>query len=272
MNVMQQTIITLLSDFGLKDPYVAEMKAVILCKCPEAKIVDISHEIDKFNIRMGAFVLASAAPYFPKGTTHVAVVDPGVGTKRRPIIVKTKRSYFVGPDNGVIMLAALKEGLRHVHVIENPQYMFSRVSKTFHGRDIFAPAAAYLAKGCAASEFGKKIEDYVVPNFVKPCFENNVASGEVLHVDGFGNIITNISSEILSRLAIRENDFAKIDIDREATVLKFCSAYGDVSLGEVLAIVGSHDFLEFSVNQGSAAERFKAKSGDLIRVQRRVHS
>jgi len=265
---MQQAIVTLLSDFGLKDPYVAEMKAVILSKCSEAKIVDISHEIDKFNIRMGAFILGSATPYFPKGAVHVAVVDPGVGTKRRPIIVGTKHSHFVGPDNGLLMLAALKEGLRHVYTVENRKYMLSKVSRTFHGRDIFAIVAAYLARGVEVSEFGQKIKDYVVPDFAKPRLKEDVVFGEVLHVDGFGNVITNISSEIIKKLAVRENEFVKIEMGGKAAALKLCSAYGDVSLSSALAIVGGHDFLEVSVNQGSAAKRFKVKSGDSIRVRR----
>jgi len=252
---MQQAIVTLLSDFGLKDPYVAQMKAVILSKCPEAKIVDTSHEIDKFNIRMGAFILASATPYFPKGTVHVVVVDLGVGTKRRPIIVGTKHSHFVGPDNGLLMLAALKEGLRHVYAIENRKYMLSKVTKTFHGRDIFAIVTPYIVSGVKVSEFGQKIKDYVV-------------FGEILHVDGFGNVITNISSEIIKKLGIRENEFVKIEMGGKAAALKLCSAYGDVSLSSALAIVGGHDFLEVSVDQGSAAKRFKVKSGGSISVRR----
>ncbi len=268
---MQQILITLLSDFGLKDPYVAEMKAVILDKCPSAKIVDISHEIDKFNIRMGAFMLASAAPYFPKGTVHVAVVDPGVGTKRRSIIVETEHSYFVGPDNGVLLLAALKDGIRNVYVIENTQYMLSKVSKTFHGRDVFASVAAYLAVQVNASQFGKETRDYVEPNFTKPRFEENTMFGEVLHIDSFGNIITNISSKIFKKLGVRESQSIRIEIGNKTTVLKLCSAYGDVSLNEPLAVVGSHDFLEISVNQSNAAKRFRTKIGDIIRVQRRSY-
>jgi hypothetical protein len=265
---MKQKIITLLSDFGLKDPYIAEMKAVILGKCPEAKIIDVSHKIAKFDIHMGAFVLASAAPYFPKGTVHVAVVDPGVGTKRRPIIVETRLGYFVGPDNGVLMLAASRGALGHVYVIENPQYMLRNVSRTFHGRDIFAPAAAHLAKGVVASKFGREIEDYVLPDFAVPCLRNNVVAGEVLHVDDFGNIITNISPEILKKLAVREHESLKVKIGKKVMVLNFCSAYGDVPPGEALAVIGSHDFFEISVNQGDAAEKFKVKTGDPFHVSR----
>ncbi|UCE96994.1 MAG: SAM-dependent chlorinase/fluorinase [Candidatus Bathyarchaeota archaeon] len=260
-------MLTLLTDFGLKDPYVAEMKAVILNKCPTARIVDISHKIPKFDIHMGAFVLASAASFFPRGTVHLAVVDPGVGTKRRPIILETKHSFFVGPDNGMLMLAALKEGLQHAYVIENPQFMLPKVSRTFHGRDIFAPAAAYLAKGCAASGFGKEIKDYEMPDFTKPSCERNMVNGEVLHIDDFGNIITNISLKALKELAIHKGDFLKVKISEATTTSRYCEAYGDVSLGETLVILGSHNFLEISVNEGSAAMRFNAKRGDSVNIQ-----
>lgn len=271
VEIMQEKLITLLSDFGLKDPYVAEMKAVILSKCPEAQIVDISHEISKFDVRMGAFVLASAAPYFPKGTVHVAVVDPGVGTKRRPLVVECKHSFFVGPDNGVLMLAALKQKVQHVYIIEKAKYMLPKVSKTFHGRDVFAPAAAYIAEGHAAFEVGKEVGGYVMPSFAKPRLKEKAAVGEVLHVDDFGNIITNVSTEVLEEIGVSKGRAVKVEIGRASLTLRLCSAYGDVSPGEALALVGSHDFLEISVNQGSAAERFTAKSGDSFHVWRQSH-
>ncbi len=268
---MQQKLITLLSDFGLKDPYVAEMKAVILGKCPEAQIVDISHEISKFDIRMGAFVLASAAPYFPRGTVHIAVVDPGVGTKRRPLIVESKHSFFVGPDNGVLMLAALKQRVQHVYVIEKTECMLPKVSKTFHGRDLFAPAAAYIATSHAASEVGKEVKSYVMPDFAKPRLKKNTVVGEVLHVDDFGNIITNVSTEMFKETGIRKGKSIKVEIGRASVTLRLCSSYGDVSVGEALAVIGSHGFLEISVNQGSAAVRFTAKSGASLRVWLQSH-
>ena len=142
------SIISLLSDFGLKDAYVAEMKAIIITINPLVRLIDITHQIEKFSIRRAAYILASVTPYFPEKTIHLAVVDPGVGTKRRPIIVETKRGLYVGPDNGLLMLAAYKEDIINVYLIDNPKYMLSKVSKTFHGRDIFAPAAAYLDKRC----------------------------------------------------------------------------------------------------------------------------
>lgn len=261
-------IITLLSDFGLQGPYVAEMKAVILSICPETRIVDISHEIGKFNIRMGAFVLASATPYFPARTIHVAVVDPGVGTKRRPIIVETECSFYVGPDNGILMLAAHKEGIRHVYHVNNSQYMLPKISRTFHGRDIFAPAAAHLAKGHAPSNFGPQIHDYLLPEFAKPRLKKAELSGEIIHIDGFGNLVTNISAEDLEKIGISEGVDFVVEFGGKTSSLKLCSAYGGVSTKNPLAIIGSGGFLEFSVNQGNASQIFSLKIGDYVLVSR----
>lgn len=262
-------IITLLTDFGTKDPYVAEMKAVIVSIYPEAQIIDITHQIEKFNIRMGAFTLASAAPYFPEKTIHVAVVDPGVGTKRRPIVVETRRCFYVGPDNGILMLAAQKGGIKRVCQISNPLFMLSKVSKTFHGRDIFAPAAAYLAKGKSLLEFGPEIHDYVVPKFAKPEMRGNKLLGEVMHIDDFGNIVSNISVEDLRKIGAKEGGFLSVKFRGKDLHLRFCSTYGDVSVGQPLALLGSHEFLEFSVNQGNAAEKLRVKVSDSVHLLRR---
>ncbi|UCC58480.1 MAG: S-adenosyl-l-methionine hydroxide adenosyltransferase family protein [Candidatus Bathyarchaeum sp.] len=260
------SVITLLSDFGSKDPYVAEMKAVILSINSEASVVDITHEVDKFNIRMGAFILASATPYFPPNTVHVAVVDPGVGTKRRSIIVETKRGFYVGPDNGLLMLAAQKEGIIKVYHIDNPKYMLSRVSRTFHGRDIFAPAAAHLAAGTGPSEFGPAIQDYVFPEFVKPQAREGEVVGEVLHIDDFGNIVSNISVEDLQSEGFHKGDSLLVRLGDKTLILQFCSAYGEVPDGTALALVGSSDFIEVALNQGSASKTFKAEVGEPFRI------
>ena len=259
-------IISLLSDFGLKDPYVPEMKAVILSICPEARIVDISHEIEKFNIRMGAFVLASAAPYFPKETIHVAVVDPSVGTTRRPILVVTKRAFYVGPDNGLLMLSARRQGTNRVYHVTNKQFMLLQVSRTFHGRDIFAPTAAHLAKDHVPSESGPEINDYVIPKFAKPSLRKNVLFGEVLHIDDFGNVITNVSMKKLEKIGIKEGDRFNVKLKEDIITLKLCIAYGEVKAKQPLAIIGSHSFLEISVNQGNAARKFKVEIGEAVQV------
>jgi len=260
-------LITLLSDFGLRDPYVAEMKAVILSICPQARLVDVSHEVEKFNVRMGAFVLASSTSYFPEGTIHVAVVDPGVGTKRRAILVEARKAFFVGPDNGLLMLAAERLGIRHVYNVTNRRFMLSRVSHTFHGRDIFAPVAAHLAKGsCKPSDFGLEIHDYVVPRFVKPRLTKKALLGEVLLIDDFGNIVTNISRAEFEKTGIKEGAMLRFRFRDSVIKLKYCSTYGVVPIGKSLALIGSHDFLEISTNQRNASKKFGARVGDNVAV------
>jgi S-adenosylmethionine hydrolase len=261
---MFHPIITLTTDFGLRDPYVAEMKAVILSISPEATIVDVSHEIEKFNKRMGAYVLASAAPYFPKGTIHLAIVDPSVGTSRQPIMLRTRRGFFIGPNNGVLTLAARREGIIKIHRINNPQLMRRNVSNTFHGRDIFAPAAAYLANETPVENFGPRISKIVIPTFARVTRKDGVITGEIMYIDDFGNIVTNLTEKHLTSRKTQ----SKVDVKIGTTTrrLRFCKAYGDVDLGKPLILVGSHDFLEVAINQGNAARKFKTKTGDRVTV------
>jgi S-adenosylmethionine hydrolase len=257
-------IITLTTDFGLKDPYAAEMKAAILGLCPNAAIVDITHGIEKFNIRMGAYVLASAAPYFPNGTIHVAVVDPGVGTRRRPILIQTQRGSFIGPDNGLLVLPAENQGISHIHEITNPRLMLPRVSSTFHGRDVFAPAAAHLANGVHPAEFGPEIRDAVKPEFTKVTSRKDALVGEVLHVDNFGNIITNIGEKEAAR--IRMKKVINVELSTRKLRLKLCKAYGEAKPQEPIALIGSHNHLEIALNQSNAAAQFGIKPGDKIKL------
>jgi S-adenosylmethionine hydrolase len=257
-------MITLTTDFGLKDPYVAEMKAVILGICPNAVIIDITHEIAKFNIRMGAYVLASAVPYFPEGSIHVAVVDPGVGTRRRPIVIQTRRGFFVGPDNGLLVLAAEKQGIMRIHELTNPRFMLPKVSHTFHGRDIFAPAVAHLMNGVKPEKFGPEIRKPVQPEFAKVTQRNGVLVGEVLHVDGFGNIITNINEREVAQSRVK--DAVRVELPSCKLKLKLCEAYGEAKPHTPLALIGSHGFLEIALNQGNAAKRFKTKAGDRVAI------
>ena len=259
---MTGKIITLTTDFGLKDPYVAEMKAAIVGICPDAQIVDITHEVKKFDVRMGAFMLACSAPYFPKGTIHVAVVDPGVGAQRRPIIIVTSQGIFVGPDNGVLVLAALKQEIIGAREITNPKLMLPEVSNTFHGRDLFAPAAAKLAEGVPPNSFGPEIGEAVKPDFAKSTFDNGVAMGEVLYVDGFGNVITNIDAKHLSRL--HSKGMINVWLPKSERKLRLGKAYAEVDLKEAMVLVGSQGYVEIAVNQGSAARKFKAKPGDKV--------
>lgn len=260
---MANAIITLTTDFGLRDPYVAEMKAVILSINPNATIVDITHEIEKFNIRMGAHILASAAPYFPLSTIHVAVIDPEVGTRRRPLLIESDNCCFLGPDNGVLVLAAKRLGIKHVYEVSNRDFMRSKISNTFHGRDIFAPAAAFLSKGVSPKKFGPEvdIDEIVTLSFAEVTRKGENMVGEVLHVDNFGNIITNFGERELKAAG---KGFLNVSIGGIDLKLKLCKSYADGEAGKPLAILGSHDFLEIALNQDSAAEKFKVKIGDKV--------
>ncbi len=262
---MSPKIVTLTSDFGMKDAYAAEMKAAILNICPAASIVDVTHEVEKFNVREGAFVVASAAPYFSDGVVHVVVVDPGVGTQRRPIIVETRRSFFVGPDNGVLMLAAEDQGILHVREITSRRFMLPHVSHTFHGRDIFAPVAAHLANGIKSDEFGPIITDEAKPQFTVVTRSHDSVTGEVLHVDDFGNTITNIPARDIAGF---RGSMVHVTLPGRMHQMRILSTYGEARLNEPLVLVGSHGYAEITVNQGNAAAQFGSKAGDKVTLSR----
>jgi S-adenosylmethionine hydrolase len=255
-------MITLTSDFGLKDPYVAEMKGVILTINPEATLIDITHDVEKFNIRTAAFMLASAAPFFPKGTVHLAVVDPGVGTQRRAIVIQTRKGFFVGPDNGILVLAAQNQGIEHIYQLANPKFTLPTVSSTFHGRDIFAPAAAYLSRGVPPEDFGPEIKDLVTPDFSMVRRADGSLTGEILHIDGFGNIITNISGKEIGT----SGKTVRVELPRASIKIPTGTAYAQAKPQEPIALIGSHGFVEIGLNQGDAAEKFHVKAGDKIKV------
>jgi S-adenosylmethionine hydrolase len=263
---MVRSLITLTSDFGLRDPYVAEMKAVIMSLCSDVAIVDISHEIDKFNVRMGAYVLASASPFFPKGTIHVAVVDPGVGTRRRALCVESKGCVFLGPDNGLLVLAAKARGIGRVYEVTNRRLMMPIVSNTFQGRDVFCPVAAHLASGASLSDVGPETKRVAIPEFAKVVTGRYRIVGEVVYIDDFGNVITNIAEfEVESVDRAKE---VKLRVGRSGLLVDFCGAYGDVEAGKPVVLIGSHGFLEVSINQGSAERELRARIGDRVTVYR----
>jgi len=257
-------LISLLSDFGTKDPFVGELKAVIFSICPEAKLVDITHEVERFNIRMGAFMLARAAPSFPTGTVHLAVVDPGVGGQRRPIAVETNRSLYVGPDNGLLIPAAKREGIRRVYHLTNEILMLDRISSTFQGRDIFAPVAAHLACGTSVQETGEELTDYVQVSFGEPEFDRRGATCKVIHIDHFGNVITNISQQDAVRLKTRGK--LTIALRRKRFTTRLVRAYSSLGEKELGLIVGSDGFLEIAGRETDASKRLRARTGDTIRI------
>lgn len=263
---MKSNIVTLLTDFGERDPYIAAMKGVILSIAPHVKIIDITHNISKFNIREGAFILASVVKYFPKNTVHVGVVDPGVGSQRKPIIVVTRRSILVGPDNGLLMLAAEREGLLKVFEIKRRQFLLEEISFTFHGRDIFAPAAANIANGVKPEEIGEEVEEYEKMSFPKPEIHGRKIVGEVIYIDDFGNIITNISAKELYKLSIPIGSKIIMRTSNTEDELYLRDSYSRVDVGKPLAIINSFNLLEIAVNQSNAAKHYNIKVGEKIEI------
>jgi S-adenosylmethionine hydrolase len=247
---MHNPIVTLTTDFGTRDHFVGVMKGVILGICPASRIVDISHEVPPFEVAEGGFLISQAYRYFPAKTVHVVVVDPGVGSARRPILIEATGQYFIGPDNGVLAMV-YSDTLHKARVITNEKYFLHPVSNTFHGRDIFAPAAAHLAKGARPSSFGKIIEDHLKPAFTEPQrTSKRVWCGTVLHIDRFGNLITNFQIEKFEGMRLRPFQFAIGT--RQLTYLG--ATYSGAAAGEPFVLVGSSGFLEVSVNQDSAAK------------------
>ena len=257
-------IITFLSDFGLESGYVAQMKGVVT-DITNAKLIDISHEITPHNIIQGAYVLRTVVPYYPKGTVHVAVVDPGVGTDRKGIIVVTKNNVLIGPDNGLLIPAAKLFDDFVVYEIKNKKYMNKLSSNTFHGRDIFSPVAAHIINGVSFDEIGFKTDEFVDLDFGFGILKDNVISGKIINIDRFGNIITNISSDLIfDNFDYGKNVEVKVGVEKFKIL--FVKSYGFVKKGEMLCTIGSSDFFEIGVNQGNVLEKISADFGDIVEI------
>jgi hypothetical protein len=257
---MPRGVITLTTDFGLSDHFVGTMKGVILSIHPQATIVDISHGITPYEISEAAFVVAQAYRYFPPGTVHVVVVDPGVGTARRPILIEAAKQFFIAPDNGVLSMICSREKHR-ARAITAEKYFRKPVSQTFHGRDIFAPAAAHLVKGVAPARFGKPISDYLRSTFEKPVRTGKrIWTGNVLKIDRFGNLITNFHIDEFP--AVRERMFEMTVGPRRLSYL--ANNYAECGFGELFLIVGSSRYLEVSANQASAAKMIGCTTGTQV--------
>jgi S-adenosylmethionine hydrolase len=260
----QRPIITLTTDFGSNDHFVGAMKGVILDIVPDAQIVDICHSVQAFDVLDGALTISQAYSYFPTRAVHVVVVDPGVGTARRPIVASCDKYHFVAPDNGVLSLVYAREPRMHVRHITSEHYFLQPVSNTFHARDIFSPVAAYLAKEVDSLKFGDEIEDYVKFTAPKPkAVDENRLRGVVLKVDRFGNLITNITAQDAPMLfAPGAKGFKIVVGSREITEIH--SAYAEGAPGEVIGILGSMGFLEIAANRGAAAQLTGAGKGNEI--------
>ncbi|MBI3754412.1 MAG: SAM-dependent chlorinase/fluorinase [Deltaproteobacteria bacterium] len=261
-------IITLLTDFGTEDSYVGAMKGVVFSINPNATIIDISHQIPPQDIMAGAFVLSHAAPFFPQDTIHVAVVDPGVGGERKPILVETERYFFVGPDNGIFSIALKGEKIKKRIILSNKEYFYDRGERpfapTFHGRDIFSPVAAYLSLGIEPSLFGEKIKAVKSLDFKKPYVRIGKIIGQIIHIDRFGNLITNIDEGLLKR--IFKNKSFEIRIG-SCIIKKLVPSYTHAKQGESIGLIGSSGFLEIAMREKNASAEMGIKRGDRAEVR-----
>lgn len=259
-------LITLMTDFGLQDGYVAAMKGLVLGLMPAARFVDITHLIPPQDIRWGSYILKSCYADFPPGTIHLAVVDPGVGTHRRAIAIQTARHFFVGPDNGLFSYILEEEVSVEARLLENRTLFRDTISSTFHGRDIFAPVTAHLAAGTPFESLGPSVNP-LVNSWVRPTVTASFLEGEVLGIDHFGNIVTNIQRKHVIEWG-QESDFAVFLKNQKIPV--FAITYADLFPGRPLALWGSSDHLEIAVSQGNAAAMYGARPGDRVRLVQQV--
>ncbi len=257
-------IITLYTDFGQSDPYVAIMKGVILSINPGAKIVDVTHQIPAGSIQEGGLIIKESYTYFPPGTVHVGVIDPDVGGKRRPIAMFADNYLFVGPDNGLFSAIIESQGFAAVIHLKEKKYWMPDISPTFHGRDIFAPVAAHLSLGVNPSLMGEKIDNPTTLAYPSPRKNNSDIVGEIIRVDHFGNLITNINREHLSPFLASKDLIIKVG---GLTLKKISTTYNDVPDGQPLALIGSSNLLEIAINMGRAIDYLGREYGVGTRVQ-----
>lgn len=259
-------IITLTTDFGDADHYVACMKGVILQLAPTAQLVDVTHSIPPHDVVRGAFVVRQVFDYFPEGTIHVAVVDPGVGTTRRLIAASYDGQIILAPDNGIVSLIHRDFALDELRAVANARLFRQEISSTFHGRDILAPVAGHLARGMSLVNVGPMIEQLEILNLDPPVpLPNGGIEGQVLHVDHFGNLTTNISeADLAGAVGVRHDLNVYVGPLRVGPLR---NTYGDVNPGEIVAIIGSSGMLEIAINQGNAASQLRAAPGTIVIVR-----
>ncbi len=260
---MKKKIITLITDFGTQAGYPGAVKGVILKINPDIQIVDISHQVKPFDVWEGAFILNNSYRFFPKGTIHVVVVDPSVGSSRQAHLIISENYCFIGPDNGVFSFVYDEEKILKMININNPKYFIGK-SSTFHARDIFAPVAAYLSLGIKPEEFGTEAKECMKFKISSPIIKNNLIQGEILWVDRFGNLITNLNYNQV-KIFKSKKEF-RITIGKKV-IRGISNSYSEGKEKEILALKGSSGYLEIAANQGSAEEILKKKRGDKFKVE-----
>jgi hypothetical protein len=261
---MKTPVISLLTDFGSRDHYVAAMKGVMLGICPNVRLVDVTHETSAYEVAEAAYTLAQTVPSFPAGTVHLVVVDPGVGSSRRALVAEAAGQRFVAPDNGVLTMVLSGDPKHRVREITAQAYFRKPVSRTFHGRDIFAPVAAHLASGVPPAKFGKRIDDFLRLNLPKPQRTARRGwTGCILKIDRFGNLITNFDWALFSRLL--EQPF-EIHVGLRS-ISRLAENYSAIPLGEICVIQGSSGYIEISAHQARAADILGVSAGAPVEIK-----
>jgi S-adenosyl-L-methionine hydrolase (adenosine-forming) len=256
-------IVSLLTDFGERDGFVGIMKGVVLGICPDARLVDLSHEVAPQDVMGAALVLRNAIGHFPPGTIHLGVVDPGVGTARRPILIETERFVLIGPDNGLLSLAAEQASVRQVVHLDRPQWFLPSLSSTFHGRDVFAPVAGHCASGVEPRELGSRLEGFERLSLAAPRWLDDAIEAQVIHVDRFGNLTCNLRhDEFASSLA------TGVSISVGGVQISGISQhYSTVREGKPVALWNSWGYLEIAIRNGSAARHLRSRIGDRVQLK-----
>lgn len=261
---MPRSVITITTDFGSADTFVGSMKGVILSIQPDAEIIDITHKVMPYDLLDGALAIGQAYKYFPPRTIHLVVVDPGVGTERRPLLVTAGQHYFVAPDNGVLSMVYQREETLAVRYITAEHYFLQPVSNTFHGRDIFAPVAAWLSKNGQSASFGEEITDFVRFTLPKAKAAGNGVKGVVLRADNFGNLLTNLTPEDMPQVLAGSNFKMRVGT---AQISRLAETFGNGAPNEPVLILGSSGFFEVAVNRGNAAKATGAARGAEVSVE-----
>jgi S-adenosylmethionine hydrolase len=262
-------LLVLLTDFGNRDYYVGAITGAAYRANPRVRIETITHEIAPFDVREGAVTLSLAAREFPPGTVFVGVVDPGVGTERGAIVLRTKAGrIYVAPDNGLLTLVAENAGIAEVRDLSGFQPFGRTPSKTFHGRDLFVPTGALLAGGFPMRRVGPKLDGIKTLAFAKPAFDAGVLEGTVMRIDRYGNVVTNIPAELVRKAGWAKGDTVGIRLGERKAQATFATTYGDVAEGKALCLLDSHGRLELAINRGSMAEHLKARAGQSVELRK----
>jgi S-adenosylmethionine hydrolase len=263
---VKRPFIALITDFGEDDYFVASLKGVILRINPGARIIDVTHQVPSFDIRQGSFTLFSCYKYFPPRTIFLVIIDPGVGSSRPILLVKTKKYFFVAPDNGVLSLTLKSEEVEQIIKITNKKFFLEKQSKTFEGRDKMAPVAAWLSKGTSPLLFGPPVQDYKALDKLEPIRKEREIIGSIIYADKFGNLITNIPRTMVNKLKKEAGKSKLTLLTKNKKISSFRESYSQGRRGELFYLVGSLGFIEIATREASASRKIKAKVSDTVKI------